>query len=93
MALEMVLPGIAGYWVDQQLGTVALFTLLGFALGSYVAMVHLIRMTQQVKKTSIHQSPSTNKNSNLPTSSSLEEASSPETTSSKQTEPPIHDDP
>lgn len=46
VSLEMVLPGLAGYWLDQQLGTQVLFMLLGFAIGGSWAVVHLIRMTR-----------------------------------------------
>ena len=46
VALEMVLPGLAGSWVDRQLGTKILFTLLGFASGCTAAVMHLIRMTR-----------------------------------------------
>ncbi len=46
VALEMVLPGLAGHWLDNQLGTVVLFMLLGFGLGCTAAVVHLIRMVR-----------------------------------------------
>ena len=46
VSLEMVLPGLAGYWVDRWLGSLVLFTMLGFALGSWLGVVHLIRMTR-----------------------------------------------
>jgi hypothetical protein len=46
VALEMVLPGLAGNWLDRQIGTVILFTLLGFAGGCTAAVMHLIRMTR-----------------------------------------------
>jgi Putative F0F1-ATPase subunit Ca2+/Mg2+ transporter len=46
VSLEMVLPGLAGNWVDTRLGTKILFTLLGFAAGSTAAVMHLIRMTR-----------------------------------------------
>ena len=46
VSLEMVLPGLAGYWIDKSLGTLVLFTLLGFGLGTTMAMIHLIRMTR-----------------------------------------------
>jgi len=46
VALEMVLPGLAGYWLDQRLGTAVLFMLLGFGLGSTAAVVHLIRLVR-----------------------------------------------
>jgi F0F1-type ATP synthase assembly protein I len=47
ISLEMVLPGVAGYWVDTRLGTVCLFLVIGLTVGSIAAMRHLIRMTQQ----------------------------------------------
>jgi len=46
VSLEMVLPGLAGYWLDQKLGTKALFMLLGFALGLTAAVIHLIHLTR-----------------------------------------------
>ena len=46
VSLEMVLPGLAGYSIDKSLGTLPLFTFLGFGLGSTMAMIHLIRMTR-----------------------------------------------
>jgi len=48
ISLEMVLPGLAGYWLDQKLGTVALFMLIGFALGCTAAALQLIRLTRSV---------------------------------------------
>lgn len=49
VSLEMVLPGLAGYWLDQQAGTKVLFMLLGFALGCTAAAAHLIRLTRPDK--------------------------------------------
>jgi hypothetical protein len=46
VALEMVVPGLLGLWLDRLIGTVVLFTLLGFAGGSTAAIVHLIRMAR-----------------------------------------------
>jgi hypothetical protein len=46
VSLEMVLPGLAGYWLDRWLGSVVLFTMLGFGLGTWAAVVHLLRMTR-----------------------------------------------
>jgi hypothetical protein len=46
VSLEMVLPGLAGYWVDQQFGTAVLFMLMGFVVGGSAAVIHLIRMTR-----------------------------------------------
>ncbi len=45
VALEMVVPGLVGYWLDQRLGTRVVFTLLGFAFGVPWAIWHLLRMT------------------------------------------------
>jgi hypothetical protein len=47
VSLEMVLPGLAGYWLDKQLGTAVLFMLLGFAVGVSAAVIHLVRMTRR----------------------------------------------
>jgi hypothetical protein len=41
----MLLPGLAGLWLDSQLET-RFLTLLGFALGVPLAMWHLIAMTK-----------------------------------------------
>ena len=49
VSLEMVLPGLAGYWLDLQLGTKVLFMLVGFALGCTAAAAHLIRLTRPDK--------------------------------------------
>jgi hypothetical protein len=49
VSLEMVLPGLAGYWLDQQAGTKVLFMLVGFALGSTAAAAHLNRLTRSEK--------------------------------------------
>jgi F0F1-type ATP synthase assembly protein I len=46
VSLEMVLPGLAGYWIDKKLGTLVLFMLVGFALGGTAAVMHLVRMTR-----------------------------------------------
>ncbi len=45
VALEMVLPGLAGLWLDNQLET-RFLTMLGFALGVPLGMWHLIAMTK-----------------------------------------------
>jgi hypothetical protein len=46
VALEMVLPGMAGLWLDKQLGTIVLFMLIGFGLGCTAAVMHLVQMTR-----------------------------------------------
>ena len=50
VSMEMVLPGLIGYWLDTKLGTRALFMLIGFVLGSTVAVKHLLSMTHKSKK-------------------------------------------
>ena len=45
VALEMVLPGLAGSWLDNQLET-RFLALLGFVLGISLGMWHLIAMTK-----------------------------------------------
>ena len=44
VALEMVLPGLAGLWLDNQLET-RFLALFGFALGVPLGIWHLIAMT------------------------------------------------
>ena len=46
VSLEMVLPGLAGHWLDQRLGTVVLLMLIGFALGGTAATMHLLHMVR-----------------------------------------------
>ena len=45
VSLEMVLPGLAGYALDNWANTKVLFTLIGFGLGIPLAIWHLLRMT------------------------------------------------
>ena len=49
ISLEMVLPGLLGYWLDTKLGTKALFLLLGFAMGGYLAFLQLKAIAQSTK--------------------------------------------
>jgi hypothetical protein len=52
VALMMVLPGLAGHWLDERLGTVVLFLLLGLALGCTAAtlqLIHIIRSENERK--------------------------------------------
>ncbi len=50
LAIEMVVPGLGGIWLDGRLGTKAQFTLLGFALGGTFALWQLLRMTQVARR-------------------------------------------
>ncbi len=47
ISLEMVVPGLAGYWLDQKLGTQVLFLLIGFALGGAMATLALMRIVKK----------------------------------------------
>ena len=58
VSLEMVLPGLAGYWVDEKLGTRVLFMLIGFALGGIAAAMHLIHLTRKTHQLSSEKPPS-----------------------------------
>jgi hypothetical protein len=44
VALTMVLPGLAGHWLDERLGTVVLFLLLGLGLGCTAATFQLMQI-------------------------------------------------
>ena len=48
VAVEMVLPGVLGFWIDKRLGTWILFTILGFVFGLTLAIWHLLKMTKAV---------------------------------------------
>ena len=45
IALEMVLPGLAGQWLDRRYGT-RFLVLVGFVLGLSLGMWHLIQVTK-----------------------------------------------
>jgi F0F1-type ATP synthase assembly protein I len=49
ISLGMVLPGLAGYWLDMRLGTIPLFLLVGFALGGLLAFGQLRAIAQKTK--------------------------------------------
>ncbi len=51
IALEMVLPGVAGMWLDRRLGTKFVFTLGGFGLGMFAALWHLTHLVGGSKAT------------------------------------------
>ena len=50
IAIEMVLPGVLGIWVDRKLGTRFLFTLLGLALGMWLALRELLGMARAAER-------------------------------------------
>lgn len=47
VALEMVMPGMVGVWLDRRLGTIVVFTLVGFVGGLVLGMWHLLKMTSR----------------------------------------------
>lgn len=49
VALEMVLPGLAGQWLDERLGT-GFLGITGFALGLTTGIWHLMVMTGAVRR-------------------------------------------
>ncbi len=49
VALEMVVPGVLGYWLDQWIGSRFVFTILGFAAGLIGGMIHLVRIASPPK--------------------------------------------
>ncbi len=48
--LIMVLPGLGGNWIDQQLGT-HFVALIGFALGIAISLVYLLAITRKITAT------------------------------------------
>jgi len=44
ISLEMVLPGLIGYWIDRRLGTKLLFLVVGVILGFATGMWQLIKL-------------------------------------------------
>ncbi len=47
ISLEMVVPGLVGYWLDTKLGTKFVLMLAGFVLGFTAAIKHLLHLTQK----------------------------------------------
>jgi F0F1-type ATP synthase assembly protein I len=50
VCLEMVLPALLGYWIDQRLGTKIVLTLVGGVLGIVGGMMSLVRMTRSLTR-------------------------------------------
>ena len=44
IALEMVVPGLVGLWIDHCLGTKVLFLVLGLILGFGIALRELVKL-------------------------------------------------
>lgn len=47
VSLEMVLPGMAGLWLDRRTGTLPLLTMIGFGAGMTAAIWHLLQLTKR----------------------------------------------
>ncbi|MCG8448453.1 MAG: AtpZ/AtpI family protein [Pirellulales bacterium] len=50
ISLEMVVPGLIGYRLDQKLDTKIGFMIAGFVLGFAVAMKHLLYLTRKADR-------------------------------------------
>jgi len=48
VALEMVIPGLIGLWIDRHLGTVMVFLVLGVIGGMTAGMIHLVRLAASI---------------------------------------------
>ena len=46
ISLELVVPVLIGYWLDQRLGTRPLFLVVGVILGFVTATLSLVRLTK-----------------------------------------------
>lgn len=56
VSAEMVLPGLAGWWLDGKTGW-NVFAVTGFAVGLVVGVVHLIAMTRPLASQGQHAKP------------------------------------
>jgi len=52
ISLEMVLPGLAGLWVDQKLGTEPVLLLIGMGLGFTLGIYQLVKLGEAERKKS-----------------------------------------
>lgn len=50
IALEMVLPALGGYWLDNRWGTAPGFTIAGAVLGFFVSMQHLLQLAKKMNE-------------------------------------------
>ena len=44
ISVGMILPGLFGLWLDQKLGTLVLFALVGFSIGMTLGIYMLLRI-------------------------------------------------
>jgi F0F1-type ATP synthase assembly protein I len=45
--MEMLLPGLAGYWLDTKAGTPPVMMMVGFGAGMTLAIWHLLQLTKR----------------------------------------------
>jgi hypothetical protein len=57
----MVVPALAGVWIDKKLGTVVAFFLIGFALGIAGAIIQLMGIVKESAAKGSKNSPSKQK--------------------------------
>jgi len=50
IALEMVVPIVAGYWLDQRLGTGVVFAALGAIIGLTLGMWSLVQIARPPRR-------------------------------------------
>jgi ATP synthase protein I len=50
ISLELVVPVLIGYWLDQRLGTRVLFLILGVMLGFATATLSLVRLARSTDR-------------------------------------------
>lgn len=48
IALEMVVPGVVGLWIDRLLGTVMVFLVLGVIFGMTAGLMHLVQFARRI---------------------------------------------
>jgi hypothetical protein len=53
VSLEMVIPGLIGYWLDGRFGTGFVLSLVGFALGLILGVWHLVQMSKAKKASDV----------------------------------------
>jgi F0F1-type ATP synthase assembly protein I len=46
----MILPGLAGFWIDRRLGTVLVFLVVGLVVGCTFGIRHVIRLVNTLAK-------------------------------------------